>query len=150
MLIFLQHSKQDHLYALLKVAKDLEVPYVFIHFIADGRDTDPKSSKGYMEALLSKIKEIGIGQVASIVGRYYAMDRDKRWERVEKGLNALCIGDGEKSNDPIKTIEERYAAGETDEFFKPIILGGKGARVQGKNTLYKTQVQLTLTNIFRW
>ncbi|RKF64829.1 2,3-bisphosphoglycerate-independent phosphoglycerate mutase [Erysiphe neolycopersici] len=130
------HSKQDHLYALLKVAKELEIPHVFIHFIADGRDTDPKSSKGYMEALLSKIKEIGTGQVASIVGRYYAMDRDKRWERVEKGLNALCIGDGEKSTDPIKTIEERYAAGETDEFFKPIILGGKEARVQDGDEVF--------------
>lgn len=108
---------------------------MFIHFFADGRDTDPKSSKGYMENLLLKIKEIGIGQVSSVVGRYYAMDRDKRWERVEKGLNALCVGDGEQSVDPIKTIEERYAAGETDEFFKPIIIGGKEARIQGKNQL---------------
>jgi 2,3-bisphosphoglycerate-independent phosphoglycerate mutase len=72
------HSKQDHLYALLKVAKEMEIPYVYIHFFGDGRDTDPKSGAGYMQDLLNKIKEIGIGEVVTVVGRYYAMDRDKR------------------------------------------------------------------------
>lgn len=86
-----------------------------------------------MEALLEKIKEIGIGEVATVVGRYYAMDRDKRWDRVEVGLKGLCIGEGEESSDPVKTIKERYDKGENDEFLKPIILGGKEARIQGKH-----------------
>lgn len=81
---------------------------------------------------MAKTKEIGTGKISSIVGRYYAMDRDKRWERVEVGLNALCVGDGEQSSDPVKTIRERYAKGENDEFLKPIIVGGKEARVKGK------------------
>ncbi|KAI1007558.1 2,3-bisphosphoglycerate-independent phosphoglycerate mutase [Podosphaera aphanis] len=130
------HAKQDHLYALLKVAKELEIPHVYIHFFADGRDTDPKSGAGYMQALLSKIEEIGIGEVASVVGRYYAMDRDKRWERVEVGLDALCIGDGEQSTDPVKSIQERYAKGENDEFLKPIILGGKEARIRDGDQVF--------------
>ena len=85
-----------------------------------------------MQELLDKIQEIGIGEIATVVGRYYAMDRDKRWERVEVGLNAMCVGDGEESSDPVKTIKERYAKGENDEFLKPIIVGGKEARVKGK------------------
>ena len=127
-----QHSKQDHLYALLKLAKEVGVAKVYIHFFGDGRDTDPKSGAGYMQGLLDKIKEIGVGEIASVTGRYYAMDRDKRWERIEVGLNALCIGDGEESSDPVKTIKERYEKGENDEFLKPIIVGGKEARISGE------------------
>lgn len=130
------HAKQDHLYALLKVAKDVGIPHVYIHFIADGRDTDPKSSAKFMQALLSKIQEIGIGEVASVVGRFYAMDRDKRWERVKVGLDAMCVGNGEISQDPVKTIEERYLIGETDEFLKPIILGGKEARIKDDDQVF--------------
>lgn len=91
-----------------------------------------------MQSLLDQIKEIGVGEIATVVGRYYAMDRDKRWERVEVGLNGLCIGDGEESNDPVKTIKERYEKGEHDEFLKPIILGGKEARIQGMSRLRYT------------
>jgi 2,3-bisphosphoglycerate-independent phosphoglycerate mutase len=115
----------------LKVAKEVGVPHVYIHFFGDGRDTDPKSGAGYMEELLGKIKEIGIGEVATVVGRYYTMDRDKRWERIEVGMNAMVVGDGEESSDPVKTIKERYEKGEHDEFLKPIIVGGKEARIQG-------------------
>jgi 2,3-bisphosphoglycerate-independent phosphoglycerate mutase len=116
----------------LKVAKELEIPHVYIHFFGDGRDTDPKSGAGYMEELLKKIKEIGTGEIATVVGRYYAMDRDKRWDRIQVGLNALCIGDGAESSDPVATIKERYAEGENDEFLKPIIVGGKEARIHGR------------------
>jgi 2,3-bisphosphoglycerate-independent phosphoglycerate mutase len=77
------HSKQTHLYALLKLAKEMEIPKVFIHFFGDGRDTEPKSGADYMQELIDTAKEIGIGEIATVVGRYYAMDRDKRWERVE-------------------------------------------------------------------
>lgn len=125
------HSHIKHLYALLKLAKDLGVPEVFIHFFGDGRDTDPKSAAGYMKDLIAETKKIGAGQIATVVGRYYIMDRDKRWDRVEEGLKGVVLGEGEESTDPVKTIEERYSKGENDEFLKPIIVGGKDARVQG-------------------
>ena len=127
------HSHQNHLYSLLQVAKEIGVPHVYVHFFGDGRDTDPKSAAGYMKQLLAKIKEIGIGQVATVVGRYYIMDRDKRWDRVEIGMRGIVTGEGEESSDPVATIEERYSKGETDEFLKPIILGGSDARVKGFN-----------------
>ena len=85
-----------------------------------------------MQSLLDKIKDIGIGEIATVVGRYYAMDRDKRWERIAVALKAMCIGEGEETSDPTKTIKERYEKGETDEFLKPIIVGGKDSRVQGR------------------
>lgn len=130
------HSHQNHLYALLKLAKEMEVPKVFIHFFGDGRDTDPKSSVGYMEQLLEKTKEIGIGELATVVGRYYVMDRDKRWDRVEIGMKGIVTGEGEESSDPVATIKERYEKGENDEFLKPIIIGGQERRVQGEFFYY--------------
>jgi 2,3-bisphosphoglycerate-independent phosphoglycerate mutase len=125
------HSNITHLIGLLKVAKEMEIPQVFIHFFGDGRDTDPKSSAKYMQQLLDQTKEIGIGEIATVVGRYFAMDRDKRWDRVEIAMKGVVSGEGEDSSDPVKTIEERYSNGETDEFLKPIIVGGKERRVQG-------------------
>ena len=118
------------------------MPHVYIHFFGDGRDTDPKSGAGYMEQLLEKTKEIGIGEIATVVGRYYAMDRDKRWDRVEVALKGMVVGEGEESSDPVKTIKERYAKDENDEFLKPIIVNGKDARIQGTsnsaNSIYVT------------
>jgi 2,3-bisphosphoglycerate-independent phosphoglycerate mutase len=85
-----------------------------------------------MQQLLDQLKEIGIGQVATVVGRYYAMDRDKRWERVEVGMNALCIGDGKESTDPVQSIKEAYEEDPRgDEFLEPIILGGQESRIKG-------------------
>ncbi|KAG0647310.1 2,3-bisphosphoglycerate-independent phosphoglycerate mutase [Hyphodiscus hymeniophilus] len=130
------HAKQDHLYALLKVAKDIGIPHVYIHFFGDGRDTDPKSGAGYMEQLLEKTKEIGIGEIATVVGRFYAMDRDKRWDRVEVALKGMILGEGEESHDPVKTIKERYSKGENDEFLKPIIVNGKEARIQDNDQVF--------------
>ncbi|KAI9776780.1 MAG: hypothetical protein M1816_005085 [Peltula sp. TS41687] len=130
------HSHNKHLYGLLKVAKEIGVPHVYIHFFGDGRDTDPKSGAGYMQQLLDQTKEIGVGQVATVVGRYYAMDRDKRWDRVEIAMKGLVEGEGEQSDDPVKTIKERYEKGETDEFLKPVILGGTGTRIQDDDTLF--------------
>lgn len=101
-----------------------------------------------MQQLLDQMEEIGIGQVATVVGRYYAMDRDKRWERIEIAMNAMCIGDGEESSDPVRTIKERYEKGENDEFLKPIIVGGKEARVKGKTPFM--QSFFDRTNVFRW
>ncbi len=122
------HSHQEHLYALMRVAKDFGIEKVFIHAILDGRDTPPKSGKGYMQALLGKIDEIGIGQVATVSGRFYAMDRDKRYERVELAYRAIVEGKGvEGGGDPLAAIEASYAEEETDEFMRPaVITGGTG------------------------
>ena len=141
------HSHINHLVGLLKVAKEMNVPKVFIHFFGDGRDTDPKSGAGYMEDLLAKTKEIGTGQIATVVGRYYIMDRDKRWDRVEIGMKGVVLGEGEESTDPVATIKERYSKDENDEFLKPIIVGGKEARVQGGSypTLIFSTSRIVLT-----
>ena len=130
------HAKFEHLEALLDLAKEIGVPKVFVHFFGDGRDTDPKSGLGNLEELLAKMQTIGLGKIATIVGRYYIMDRDKRWERVEVGMKGVVQGEGEVSSDPVKTIQERYDNGETDEFLKPIIVNGKEARVQDNDTLF--------------
>lgn len=128
------HAKQTHLYALLKAAKAAGVPKVFIHFFGDGRDTDPKSGADYMQELVDTMKEIGIGEIATIVGRYFAMDRDKRWDRVELALKGMVNGEGKEATDPVQAIKDVYALGgdkDRDEFIKPIILNGKEARIQG-------------------
>jgi len=116
---------------LLQAAKDAGVPHVYIHFFGDGRDTDPKSGAAYMEELVAKLKEIGTGEIATVVGRYYAMDRDKRWERNELALKGMILGEGEESSDPVQTVKERYEKGENDEFLKPIIVGGQERRIKG-------------------
>ncbi|KAF2211943.1 hypothetical protein CERZMDRAFT_117733 [Cercospora zeae-maydis SCOH1-5] len=130
------HSHINHLKSLLKVAKEIGVPNVYIHFFGDGRDTDPKSGKGHLEDLLAFLKEEQIGKLATIVGRYYIMDRDKRWERVEIGLNGLVKGEGEETDDPVATFQKRYDAGENDEFLKPIIINGKEGRIQDHDTVF--------------
>ncbi|CAK48608.1 2,3-bisphosphoglycerate-independent phosphoglycerate mutase [Aspergillus awamori] len=130
------HSNITHLVGLLKVAKEMEIPQVFIHFFGDGRDTEPKSATKYMQQLLDQAKEIGVGEIATVVGRYWAMDRDKRWDRVEIAMKGIVTGEGEESSDPVKTINERYENKETDEFLKPIIVGGKDRRVQDGDTLF--------------
>lgn len=132
------HSKQTHLYALLRLAKEIGVPKVFIHFFGDGRDTDPKSGADYMQELLDTIKEIGIGEIATIVGRYYAMDRDKRWERCEIALKGMVLGEGTPADDPVQAIKDVYAKGgpkDADEFLKPIIVGGDERRLKDDDTL---------------
>ncbi len=116
------HSHQEHLYALMRVAKDFGIGKVFIDAILDGRDTPPKSGKGYMQALLGKIDEIGIGQVATVSGRFYAMDRDKRYERVELAYRAIAEGKGAEAGDPLAAIEASYAGEETDEFMRPAVI----------------------------
>ena len=116
------HSHIHHLFALLKMAKDEGLKDVFIHAFLDGRDTPPKSGINYMQTLERRLKEIGIGRIAIISGRYYAMDRDKRWDRVEKAYNAMVIGEGERGSSSIKAIEESYEKGITDEFVLPTVI----------------------------
>jgi 2,3-bisphosphoglycerate-independent phosphoglycerate mutase len=118
------HSSQEHLYALLRLAKQQGQERVFIHCFLDGRDTPPSSAADYIAALQMKIREIGCGQIASIIGRYYAMDRDKRWERTERAYDMLVRGKGERSTDPVAAIRESYERGVTDEFVEPIVVVG--------------------------
>lgn len=138
------HSKLTHLLALLDCAKSVGVPEVFIHFFGDGRDTDPKSGAGHLETVIKKTEELGLGKIATVVGRYYAMDRDKRWERVNVALEALTLGKGEVSEDPVAVIRKRYELNEqsgTDEFLTPIIVNGDEARVKGTTTLPSSHSQ---------
>ncbi|NLM97066.1 MAG: 2,3-bisphosphoglycerate-independent phosphoglycerate mutase, partial [Halanaerobiaceae bacterium] len=95
---------------------------VYIHAILDGRDTPPKSGAGYIKELVKKIKEIGVGKIATISGRYYAMDRDNRWERTKKAYDALVLGEGIKNSDPYQAVQESYADGINDEFVLPVVL----------------------------
>src|SRR5499427_36807 len=123
------HSHIQHLLALLEMAKQQKVQKVFVHCFMDGRDTPPNSGRDYVRQLQQKMRELGVGQIATLVGRYYAMDRDNRWERVELAYGALAHGDAEtKSNDPLAAIERSYEQGVTDEFVKPIVVTrGDGA-----------------------
>src|SRR5437588_3062353 len=117
------HSHQNHLYALLRMAKQNGVDRVFVHAFMDGRDTPPTSGAGYMEQLQQKMREYGIGKIASISGRYYAMDRDRRWERIAKAFNAMVHGDAEagKYADAVQGTKDSYNKGVTDEFIVPFV-----------------------------
>ena len=116
------HSQNAHLYALLKLAKQEQVREVFVHCFMDGRDTPPESGAGYVQDLQRQMNAIGIGRIASISGRYYAMDRDKRWERVERAFNAMVLGSGERSTDAVAATQRSYERGVTDEFVEPITI----------------------------
>ncbi|KAJ3065400.1 2,3-bisphosphoglycerate-independent phosphoglycerate mutase [Quaeritorhiza haematococci] len=131
------HSHINHLFAMLEIAKEAGVPHTFVHFFGDGRDTSPRSATTYLKQLQDFMKKIGYGTLATITGRYYAMDRDKRWERIKIAYEGLVQGLGEKvpkGQDPVKTVEERYAKDETDEFLKPIIVDENGC-IQDKDTM---------------
>jgi 2,3-bisphosphoglycerate-independent phosphoglycerate mutase len=117
------HSYQTHLYALLKMAKQQGVDRVFVHAFMDGRDTLPTNGAGYLEQLQQKMREYGSGKIASVNGRYYAMDRDRRWERLAKAFNAMVYGDGEggKYVDAVQGVKDSYNKGVTDEFIVPFV-----------------------------
>ncbi|KAJ1764387.1 hypothetical protein LPJ77_003436 [Coemansia sp. RSA 2523] len=129
------HGHIKHLIGLLEAAKEAGVPESYVHFYADGRDTSPRSTTKYLKELLQAMEALQYGKLATIVGRYYAMDRDKRWERVQIAFDAMTQGVGEKSDDAVKTVEERYAKDETDEFLKPIIVDGEGL-VKDNDTMF--------------
>jgi len=126
------------LFALLETAKEQGVPYTYVHFLGDGRDTAPRSSNKYAQQLLDFIKKIGYGEIATVIGRYYAMDRDKRWERIKIAVDGLVQGVGEKVEQGqegiVKAIEASYENDVTDEFFKPIIVNGDEGRIKGTLT----------------
>ncbi|GAC1479407.1 MAG: 2,3-bisphosphoglycerate-independent phosphoglycerate mutase [Candidatus Dormibacteria bacterium] len=113
------HSSSDHVYALLEMAKRVGVGNVYLHVFTDGRDEPPTSGARYVGDLAARIKQLGIGQIASVSGRYFAMDRDKRWDRTEKAYRAIVEADGPTAPDPVALIEKGYAAGKYDEFVVP-------------------------------
>jgi 2,3-bisphosphoglycerate-independent phosphoglycerate mutase len=116
------HSLLTHLYALLEMTKQQNVEHVFIHCFMDGRDTPPESGARFIEQLHKETRQIGAGKIASISGRYYAMDRDKRWDRIERAFGAMVLGNGEKSGDPVAAVKRSYERGVTDEFIEPVTL----------------------------
>jgi 2,3-bisphosphoglycerate-independent phosphoglycerate mutase len=118
----LVHSSQEHAYALLKMAKDREVRRVYVHCFLDGRDTPPESAYKYVAMMQEKCAEIGIGEIASLSGRYYAMDRDKRWDRIERAYKLLVNGEGERATDPVAATRKSYERGVTDEFVEPTVM----------------------------
>lgn len=119
------HSSLNHLFALLEMAKQNNLEEVYVHAFLDGRDTSPTAGVKYLKQLQEKMQKLGVGKLATVVGRYYAMDRDKRWDRTQKGYNALVKGEGEYSENISTTIEKFYAQNITDEFMLPIALGKK-------------------------
>ena len=123
------HSHNTHIYGILELAKRHGLEKVYVHCFLDGRDTPPASGKDYVAELVEKAKEIGVGEVASISGRYYAMDRDNRWDRVEKAYAAIRFGKGETALDPVQAIADSYANDVTDEFMVPTVIVKDGAPV---------------------
>jgi 2,3-bisphosphoglycerate-independent phosphoglycerate mutase len=113
------HAQLTHLYALLDMAKQHGLQHVFVHCFMDGRDTPPESGAGYIEQLESKLRALGIGKIASVSGRYYAMDRDKRWERIERAFGAMVLGNGNKFQSAREAVRKSYEHGITDEFIEP-------------------------------
>src|SRR5215469_3107707 len=123
------HSHIKHLFALLEMAKKQQVEKVFVHCFMDGRDTPPNSGRDYVRQLQRKMRELGVGEIATVVGRYYAMDRDNRWERVQLAYNALVHGEaGYKSNDPVAALQVSYEQGVTAEFVKPVVITNGSGR----------------------
>ncbi len=123
------HSHNSHLYGLLELAKREGLQKVYVHCFLDGRDTPPASGKDFVAELADKMKELGVGEIASVMGRYYAMDRDNRWDRVELAYNAMVKGSGEKAEDAVKAVAASYAADKTDEFVLPTVIVKNGAPV---------------------
>ena len=118
------HSHITHLYALVEMAKKMGLTKVFVHCLLDGRDVPPTSGKDYVQQLSDKLKEIGVGQIATVMGRYYAMDRDNRWERVEKAYAAMVYGEGEKAACGVCAVANSYEKDVTDEFVVPCVIDG--------------------------
>jgi 2,3-bisphosphoglycerate-independent phosphoglycerate mutase len=126
------HSHMQHLFALLEMAKRHKVENVFVHCFMDGRDTPPHSGRDFVKRLQQKMRELGLGKIATLVGRYYAMDRDNRWERIELAYRAVVHGEAEtRASDPVAALNASYEAGITDEFVKPVVLvEGQGAAAE--------------------
>ena len=120
------HSTVEHLWALLKMAKDKGLEKVYIHAFLDGRDVSPTSGKDFVAQCVEKCAEIGVGKIATVMGRYYAMDRDKRWERLQMAYDAMVYGEGVQNSDPVDAVARSYENGVTDEFVEPVVCDSQG------------------------
>lgn len=123
------HSHNTHLYALLEMAKREGLEEVYVHCFLDGRDVPPTSGRGYVQQLVEKVRNLGVGKVATVMGRYYAMDRDKRWERVQKAYDAMVLGKGEYCESAVTAVERSYNNDVTDEFVIPTVITENGKPV---------------------
>jgi len=130
------HSHMEHLYGLLEMAKRNGIEKVYVHAYLDGRDVPPSSAFEYMEEAVSEIKKIGVGSVATISGRFYAMDRDNAWDRVEKAYDALVMGEGIQETDPVQAIKNSYANGVTDEFMLPTVVDKNGMIKENDSVIF--------------
>ena len=128
------HSHITHLFALVKMAKEQGLEKVYVHCFLAGRDVPPSSGKSYVEQLQAKLDELGTGRIATVMGRYYAMDRDKRWDRVQRAYDAIALGEGIFEEDPAAAVQKSYDSGVTDEFMEPVVCA-KGAQVRDNDSI---------------
>ena len=129
------HSSLDHLQSLIKMAADNKVEKVYVHAFLDGRDTPPSSACEYLQVIEDELKKYNLPKIASVIGRYYVMDRDNRWERVEKAYNCLILGEGEHATSSIEAVKQSYAKGETDEFVLPTVIDGDDSRIKDNDAI---------------
>jgi 2,3-bisphosphoglycerate-independent phosphoglycerate mutase len=125
------HSHMEHLYALIRMAKEKGCPSIKIHAILDGRDTPPTSGVNYVQQLQRFLRGLGCGEIATVMGRYWGMDRDRRWERVERAYRAVTLGEGRRLSDPVEAVKSAYENGQTDEFIEPCVMVDKGGTPVG-------------------
>lgn len=130
------HSHNSHLYALLKLAKERGCKKVYVHAFLDGRDVPPSSGSDYVADCMAEMKKIGVGEIATVMGRYYAMDRDNRWERVGKAYAAMAYGEGVQASDPVQAVKDSYQNGVTDEFVVPVVCAKDAAISAGDSVIF--------------
>jgi len=130
------HSHSTHMYGILELAKRKGLEKVYIHAFLDGRDVPPSSAKEYVAEAVDKCAEIGVGKIATVMGRYYAMDRDNRWERVERAYAAIAYGEGVDETDPVEAVQHSYDNGVTDEFMIPAVISGGDTVKEGDSVIF--------------
>ncbi len=130
------HSHVEHLWALLRMAKEKGLEKVYIHAFLDGRDVSPTSGRDFVKQCVEKCSQIGVGKIATVMGRYYVMDRDKRWERVQLAYDAMVYGEGIQNDDPVKAVEKSYDTGITDEFVEPVVCDRDGTISDGDSIIF--------------
>ena len=130
------HSHIDHIFAILDMAKQQGLEHVYVHCFLDGRDVNPKSGAGFVKRLADKCAGLGNARVATLQGRYWGMDRDKRWERVQKGYDAIVRGKGVMASDPVQAVKDSYAAEKTDEFMEPTVIDAEGVIKSGDSVIF--------------
>ena len=129
------HSHQRHLNAIVEAAKNKGVKNVYIHAFTDGRDVAPDSGIKFIKKLQEDIKKLGLGEIATISGRFYAMDRDNRWPRIKRAYDAIFHGEGNKASDPVQAMEESYKNKKMDEFVEPVVIEKEGNLLQQLKTM---------------